>query len=1855
MQRNTIVYKGGASFSSFSSFLSSPSHHQVSLSLQISFYLRILPHRQQYCIHSTSTTMKGSELPKLPVAHNELANYIAQRPNTPLVELLEPYRKFEAKLRELYAQDRDNTILDDPFLNVLPLFTEDTPAIQIRARNPDMETQDQKDKYIMSLPYEKRRRNGSPAVVGSLKEFQYNFNIFSESSLSDMDWNNVVAAGSSVVNTLLPVPPEYKTSKRALRKYYHEIFCPASDVDLFLYGLSEEQAIQKIKDIETHIRDAILSEVTVVRTKNAITICSQYPTRHVQIVLRLYKSISEILSGFDIDCSCAAYDGKQVYATPRALASYISQVNQIDLSRRSPSYENRLSKYSHRDFEVYWPQLDRSRVDPTIYERSFQRTLGLARLLVLERLPTSNAREEYSKKRREERGRPDLGYQFHRRLRGNIKDIHEDEVADWVHEDDVSDYHSFTTPYGERFHAKKIEKLFYTKDLLLNAEWNQPKERNVYLHRHPAFFGRVEDVISDCCGTCPKPRTPEEIEVAENEGKIYVTGKMAFLLDDPGRQQIGSFHPLTEDDWTEMAYVGNTARLCQAIVDEDFEHVEDWLSQEGADPNKRDYTGRTPLQLAVISSTPDIVRLLVDHGARLIARIADGRTALHLAAERGNIEIVKILLQKSNSNEEEEATRQDQRRKALKDALKAKNNHVKEESALSDNSGDEDDVEFIDDSSDEGAQSMATGSFVNVRDNDESNKATTIPLDLEDQSDPDFYKLDAVAWDSKCSALHLAILGGHCEVVKLLCQEFGADPLLPVKIGEGSPNLPTSAILTLTLALALPVEKATRMCETLLSVGATSSQADAQGLTAFHRYIQIGKTEAIEALLENDKLGFKRAINHVAVAASRWNSFSHSPLMIAIEKGEPTLVLKLLRAGAKPEIDFDSWIEGAKASPEYTLGAFESNHINFQTGTEQPLILAIQSPQPAIALDLLESGADPSTATKTSYNATRYKHFRGSYVGETALDVVRRLLSSLHSYNGEPVTVTSYNLFGRVSALEEPRGTAEFLSHFPEGTYQAWLVSADIHATMEVYRKSLEKVNKEKERVASLKGLAEKKDAIMDAISQLEIVESALLERGAKTFKQLHPEIETPRPQVEQTATNGVDYTLERSFNVKDLTLARKEGYLELFEAVWSGNLEKIKLLTLAPWGPDAKQPPLKIAVTDLMGNNPFSLACLKGHFSIAKAILEIAQAQWSPAEEQQARFKMTEPSAESDAEYDAGDSDSEPQIYKEVINDQITIENIGQVSMQVKSDVLPSSIISWQAPTFVSHGDKVEQTHNGRQSLFTHAIKQNDSQLFAFLLELATRFASNVPEDARGEFDKFYTTPKAEFEDAIRMGRTNMLAEAIRRVGAGIPLEDLVKESGKEMKVKPRYYQGLTVYGRKRADWATRAGRTFSIKATGTKVPPLLIAALNGSLESVEWFLGDAPERCYREFGKSKMAREEPRLKHLNESPGGFDRAIVTWLGIQNDFVLHCAVLGPLGDNTNRVIEYLTKACPSSLEAKTDLGYTPLYLACLMGRVQFAKTLIHAGADQSVRDRGFNNILHACLENEPKHDQLREMLDLIDPELRTDMFRQRNSLTLGGDTPLHRWLRETNTPSYKSDSSIPGAWWALANESLENVKILSLLLEYSRGGELEILNGSGDTVLHLAVLLSLPEQTRVLLEQNPKLLYRENTVGRTPAEIAHDKFINRQPGALCLPDFGHAHRDFARKLIEKDPSSFVSDSEAKPQKPREDVTWDVVQEYLAKTEGKRHLVSLSEANDVARRLGESYSWQRYRVTSTAQPEYGVVNEASTGLRDIDFVTSIYRSRHKSQMWLLEEPEIEEPSSRWHNFAWGHLHRRQLL
>lgn len=222
-----------------------------------------------------------------------------------------------------------------------------------------------------------------------------------------------------------------------------------------------------------------------------------------------------------------------------------------------------------------------------------------------------------------------------------------------------------------------------------------------------------------------------------------------------------------------MAYVGNTARLCQCIVDGDLEGVQDWLSQEEADCNQRDYTGRTPLQLAVQCSTPEIVKALVDAGARLTARILDGRTALHLAAARGEAEIIKIILDKSNANEEAEQDKQDLRRRARNADSQSQPPATPKSPVGNDDdvgmhhdSDNDKDIELVDVTATSDQVSTTTGSFVKVDAEEPFNREAILDGAVDE---PDFYKIDILAWDVPCSPLHLAIVNGHEDAVRVLC------------------------------------------------------------------------------------------------------------------------------------------------------------------------------------------------------------------------------------------------------------------------------------------------------------------------------------------------------------------------------------------------------------------------------------------------------------------------------------------------------------------------------------------------------------------------------------------------------------------------------------------------------------------------------------------------------------------------------------------------------------------------------------------------------------------------------------------------------------------------------------------------------------------------------------------------------------------------------------------------------------------------------------------------------------------------------------------------------------------------------
>ena len=343
----------------------------------------------------------------------------------------------------------------------------------------------------------------------------------------------------------------------------------------------------------------------------------------------------------------------------------------------------------------------------------------------------------------------------------------------------------------------------------------------------------------------------------------------------------GSFHPIDEGEWAEQAYVGPTEKLFNAIVARDRATVASIISAEGFDVDRRDYVGRTPLQVAILSKAVDVACDLIDAGARMTSRLVDGRTALHVAAQLDLPVVVKKLLERSAINDEkakaEEAAKKEEKEAKDSDAMDVDDED--KESSGSDDDEERDSSE--DDWSSDGEDKPAK----------DAKKTDDGQIPEDEKDEPDVFDVNVADWDLKFTPLHYAAIFGSLGAIDQLLAA-GADPNLATKVEAywAKPFHP----LTLT-ALTRDVHAAGEVVKRLVAGGAKSSQADDDLFTIFHRVVCAGRVEVIEALLSHDP-NAKAVINSPYV--TRHLSLTH-PIISAIYKGNYATIAVLLANGAR--------------------------------------------------------------------------------------------------------------------------------------------------------------------------------------------------------------------------------------------------------------------------------------------------------------------------------------------------------------------------------------------------------------------------------------------------------------------------------------------------------------------------------------------------------------------------------------------------------------------------------------------------------------------------------------------------------------------------------------------------------------------------------------------------------------------------------------------------------------------------------------------------------------------------------------------------------------------------------------------
>lgn len=94
----------------------------------------------------------------------------------------------------------------------------------------------------------------------------------------------------------------------------------SSDIDIYVYGLDPRTATDKMRHIyDVYRRNIPVDDpVLVVRNSKTITFYSKYPTRRLQIVLKLVKTPKDVLLNFDLDICAMGWDGSDLWMLPRA-------------------------------------------------------------------------------------------------------------------------------------------------------------------------------------------------------------------------------------------------------------------------------------------------------------------------------------------------------------------------------------------------------------------------------------------------------------------------------------------------------------------------------------------------------------------------------------------------------------------------------------------------------------------------------------------------------------------------------------------------------------------------------------------------------------------------------------------------------------------------------------------------------------------------------------------------------------------------------------------------------------------------------------------------------------------------------------------------------------------------------------------------------------------------------------------------------------------------------------------------------------------------------------------------------------------------------------------------------------------------------------------------------------------------------------------------------------------------------------------------------------------------------------------------------------------------------------------------
>ncbi|KAF8987599.1 hypothetical protein BDQ17DRAFT_1334968 [Cyathus striatus] len=1331
----------------------------------------------------------------------------------------------------------------------------------------------------------------------------------------------------------------------------------------------------------------------------------------------------------------------------------------------------------------------------------------IARLLVLEKLTSTDARDAFLLSRRTLRGRPNPLARYRKNKRKYNGDLKSELGIDL----EMNDYNvaSLHIPYGPRWDARRVEKLVYRTDLGMNSLFN-PKNKGRRLHRHPAFFGTIEECMDDCCEHCPEPVDEDEKVLQKEEDMHYIRGRISFMEENPGRQSItGSFNPIDVGEWSEQVYIKPMHKLFAAIARKDLESVKLILDESERDTasagvlthsdrkgkavrllDYRDHVGRTPLHLAIISDAEDVACELIDRGARIIARLVDGKTSLHLAAERRQEKVVRKLLERSAVNEEEA-------KKAAGDK-----DHGK--------------VDVDEGKEEKNEQALKTIGILRMKMvmeqtlADKEGNTSDIPEEVEDV--PDVLDVNLPDWDFGFTPLAYAVLFGDLPVMELL---LGAGADVKLSMGQTA-HVHSAPIHPLTLTLLRNDEELTcKIVERLILAGASSSTADNSLKTIFHRAVLLGRLSIVKKLVKCDLELARRSI-------------ALFPSCERDEKRDYAMVATLLAAGAKIEFAEEDLTNAMQAlDPTSRTDPVAETCMN-QHDDLIELMLALGAPINVEIKDSLQP-YNNKFVNKVNGRVARGPYFFLSEVEMSNLRVSlmsrsfqlrradsetrmvksllapgHRLLSlRLQSAIPQPIMEPKVTVPNSTVRGGPPSSVSDVVSNDVKNRACVIVPAAASELTgwkkyllalrkdeMEVQRK-IDQLNEVREwaKWDEVRQRKETKDYFVG-------VERLLVARGAKTWNELHPDnpmayadaqlhssLFGRLSNIEPNPTVVLDPESYRYTYLSNLSSNRfgmstfipehlRGAYDDLFEACYSGDNEKIEQLCL-PVKKGAKSPLtlLDIFVTvklnsdgdyAVTGWTPLFAALAGRRWSTAKLIVAIAAAQYQSDEAEEMKPKKFEVDnyVDSDDECECGRGYEGECEY--VTTDELREQQRRQVKRASQSD------------------------------------------------------AGGVPKQIRskGSIRGWDLQPKA-VELAVQIGRDNVdfLDEYIRRTGFGIDVKtqsiDGEEDDGPiNANDKNRTYLGLNVHGKKRSDLARKNDPNASNREDELVKPLLWDAIEHNAKAAVEYLSSERPLAAFKFYASSRRGEERAeRLRRIPDPQKVLPEMIGCSVAVRSAPKPRAAAATLIGWKTN------------------SLGESPLTAAILGGYVDMIKllfskapTLMEQTLHQNIKFIGYNPILLAVATGRDL-----AVIDILRSKSVSSAERDLVKGANNGDLLAHllaKLPREVSEALLVQQSKHCMNTPLLIAVKSGSLRCVKLLLPYAKAS-LTMRDAAGSIPLHAAVRRGFAEITQLLISAgHPETLYMENAVGNTMLEIASPVDLKgRIPAESSVAFYGYGGR----------------------------------------------------------------------------------------------------------------------------------------